>query len=103
MDKPVVIVGGERRTIKLARLRAVLAQPIEWVPVTRVRNLARRVRSGHVAGVVLLQGLVSHSEVASLTRALRAHGVPFDYAGKAGLTTTIRTVSRLTDLIHRKR
>ncbi len=95
---PLVLFGGECRRDKLDRLRASVTPSLQWTPLAGARNLIVRVRNRRVGGVVLLHGLIGHGDTASLIRALRAHHVPFDYAGRAGLASVIRALERLAVL-----
>ena len=93
---PLVLVGGECRRDKLVRIQAAHAVlRIEWIPIKRSGSLVRRVRAGYVAGVVMLEGLVGHGRTAPLIRALRIHDVPIEYAGRAGIASVLRAVTRL--------
>lgn len=83
----VVLFGGEVRRPKLARLRQLTGLPIEWVEGRDSARLAWRVRRGDVAAVVLLEGLVGHSEAENVVRALRRRGTPLGYGGRGGLGT----------------
>lgn len=87
INRSVVIVGGEVDPQKLLRLRRRSGLDLEWVGIDDVAPLERRVRSGTVGALVVLEALVSHSEIDPVVRSARDAGVPLEYGGKAGLAS----------------
>lgn len=84
---PIVVVGGPGR--KATSLPAEVEERLEWIDTTRqgtvaIGNLTHRIRSGRVAALVLLEGLVGHRHSEPLVGAAREAGIPFVYAGKGG-------------------
>jgi len=83
---PIVVVGG---TGQRSRLDPELERRLEWIDTTRqgtiaIGNLTQRIRSGRVAALVLLEGLVGHRHSEPLVGAAREAGIPLAYAGKGG-------------------
>lgn len=93
--KPIVLLGGEVHRPKLDRLRAQSELAIEWAPMSAVQTVVRRVKARDVAAVILLNGLVHHSGVGSLMRAVRLHNVPLAYAARAGRASLERAFDQL--------
>lgn len=87
LERPVVIVGGEVDPQKLERLRRRSGLVLEWVGIDDVAPLERRIRHGTVGALVILEALVSHSEIDPVMRGAREAGVPLAYGGKAGLAS----------------
>ena len=86
MSAVVLVVGGDRAPHGLEALAARLGLPVEWVEGTtrKVEQAERRVRSGSVAAIVVLDGYLSHRMFQALLDASRATGTPFAYAGRGG-------------------
>ncbi len=84
----VVIVGGVVKPEKLDRLREHLGFNVEWLGTSvhgSTSALERRIREGHVAAVVMLEGLISHKHSEQVVAATRQAGVPLAYGGTGGL------------------
>jgi hypothetical protein len=84
---PIVVVGGVGR--KATWLAPELEERVEWIDTTRqgtvaIGNLTQRIRSGRVAALVLLEGLVGHRHSEPLVSAAREASIPWAYAGKGG-------------------
>lgn len=82
----MLIVGGDRAPHGIDALAARFGLPVEWVEGTtrKVEQAERRVRSGSVAALVVLDGYLSHRTFGTLLAASRATGTPFAYAGRGG-------------------
>lgn len=87
LGRPIVIVGGEVDPQKLERLRRRGGLELEWVGIDDVAPLERRVRNGTIGALVLLEALVSHSDIDPVMRSARETCVPLEYGGKAGLAS----------------
>ncbi len=88
-EAPIVVVGGVPRRERASALPASVGERLEWIDTTRqgtvaIGNLTQRIRSGRVAALVLLEGLVGHRHSEPLVSAAREVGLPFAYAGKGG-------------------
>ncbi len=86
----VVMVGGVVKQVKLDRLREHLGFDVEWLGTATngmgsTTALERRIREGHVATVVVLEGLISHKHSEQVVDAARQAGVPLAYGGTAGI------------------
>ena len=84
---PIVVVGGVGR--KATSHPHEVEERLEWIDTTRQGtvangNLTRRIRSGRVAALVLLAGLVGHRHSEPLVSAAREAGIPWAFAGKGG-------------------
>jgi hypothetical protein len=87
LGRPIVIVGGEMDPQKLERLRRRASVELEWIGIDDVSPLEGRIRRGGVGALVVLQALVSHSQIDPVMRSARETGVPLEYGGKAGLAS----------------
>lgn len=88
-DAAVVLFGGVRKPEKLDMLRSRLDFEVEWIETSAngtgsTSSLERRVREGHVAAVVILEGLIGHKHYEPVVAAARQAGVPVAYGGRAG-------------------
>lgn len=86
MSRSVLIVGGDRSPHGLDGLADRFGLPVEWVEgaTRKVEQAERRVRSGSVAALVVLDGYLSHRTFGALLAASRATATPFAYAGRGG-------------------
>ncbi|MEB2310370.1 MAG: hypothetical protein OZ921_05740 [Sorangiineae bacterium] len=96
----VVIAGGVLRADKLERVIEHLGFEPEWVSteapgLNATAALERRIRAGHVAAVVLLEGLVSHAHSELLVSAARQASVPLAHGGTAGVASLRRAFVQL--------
>jgi hypothetical protein len=85
----VVLFGGARKAAKLSSLRRRLGFDVEWIETASASTsssavLERRMRDGHVAAVVILEGLMGHKHYEPVIAAARQAGVPVAYGGRAG-------------------
>ncbi len=95
LQKPVVVIGGEADTQKLDRLRARTSVALEWVECAEGDRVARRVRDGHVAAVIVLNSLGGHSKLADVLASTRERGVLLEYAKKGGLASLASALQEL--------
>jgi hypothetical protein len=86
----VVLVGGVVKNEKLDRVRRRTGIDVEWIGLdagksaAAVAALAKRIRDGRLAALVLLNGLMDHKQSDPLMSAAREVGLPVAYADKAG-------------------
>jgi hypothetical protein len=92
LGRAVVIVGGDARPEKLRRIRERPGLEVPWCACEQGERVAGRVRDGHVAGVILLHGLMGHARLSTLMEAARRYGVPLEYAYKGGLRALIEAL-----------
>lgn len=103
----IVVFGGNGKSIgesvRLAGKR--LGIDLEWIPVepnsgaAPSQRLASRLRRGKVAGLVLINGIVSHKQIIPVVDGAKAGGVPFVYAGRAGSAQLTRAFEELEGLL----
>lgn len=77
-----------------------LAGSVEWIDTERegahaIGNLPQRVRQGRVAGVIILDRVVSHRHTEPVVAAARDAGVPVAFAGQGGKASLVRALERL--------
>jgi hypothetical protein len=101
---PIVIVGGLARTDRLARIPEAVRNAIEWVDTARsgahaIGNLAQRIRQKRVAGLVIIDGQVSHKHTDPLLAAAREVNLPAAYAGKGGQNALMRAIASLEHML----
>jgi hypothetical protein len=102
--KKVVVVGGLQKRDKLQALGALLGFTPEWVETdgasaNAIRNVEGRILDGRIAGVVVLEGVMSHTHVEPLIRASRQTGTPFAYADRGGKASLERAFTDLEEAI----
>jgi hypothetical protein len=101
VDAEVVMVGGLVKREKLDRVRARTGIEVEWIGLAAgksaaaVTALAKRIRAGRLAALVLLNGLMSHKESEPLVAAAREVGLPVAYADKAGKGSLVKAFVEL--------
>lgn len=85
-SKSLLIVGADRAPHGIDALAERFGLTAEWVEGTtrKVEQAERRVRSGSVAALVVLDGYLSHRTFGALLAASRATGTPFAYGGRGG-------------------
>ena len=92
----VVMVGGIVKREKLDRVRARTGIEVEWIGLAAgkspqaVASLAKRIREGRLAALVLLNGLMDHKQSEPLVAAAREVDLPVAYADKAGKGTLVK-------------
>lgn len=91
----IVIFGGQVRRRKHERVRLACGLAVDWVPFADARRLLARIQAGTVSAVIILDGLVSHSELSAILAAVRRRGIALAYAGRAGMATIARAVVEL--------
>jgi hypothetical protein len=102
-DAEVVMVGGMVKREKLDRVRARTGIPVEWIGLAAgksaaaVASLAKRIREGRIAALVVLNGLMQHKEYEPLIAAAREHGLPVAYADKAGKGALVKAFVELEE------
>lgn len=100
-DAEVVMVGGLVKREKLDRVRARTGIEVEWIGLAAgkspqaVAALAKRIREGRLAALVLLNGLVDHKQSDPLIAAAREVDLPVAYADKAGKGTLVKAFVEL--------
>lgn len=98
----VVILGGESHHPKLERLRARTGIEIEWHGCEQADRIARRIRDGHIAGLIILDGLAGHSHLSAVLGAARERELPHHYANRGGLDTIAEALVRIDAELARK-
>jgi hypothetical protein len=97
----VVLVGGVVKNEKLDRVRARTGIEVDWVGLdvgksaAAVAALAKRIRDGRLAALVLLNGLLDHKQSEPLISAARDVGLPVAYADKAGKGALVKAFVEL--------
>ncbi len=97
----LVVVGGVVKAEKLERLRKSTGIEVEWIGLdvgksaSTVAALAKRIRGGRLAALVLLNGLMDHKQSEPLMSAARDVGLPVVYADKAGKGALSRALLEL--------
>jgi hypothetical protein len=97
----VVMVGGLVKREKLDRVRARTGIEVEWIGLAAgksaaaVTALAKRIRAGRLAALVLLNGLMNHKESEPLVAAAREVDLPVAYADKAGKGSLVKAFVEL--------
>jgi hypothetical protein len=97
----VVLVGGVVKNEKLDRVRARTGIEVDWVGLdvgksaAAVTALAKRIRDGRLAALVLLNGLLDHKQSEPLISAARDVGLPVAYADKAGKGALVKAFVEL--------
>lgn len=97
--RPIVVVGGEVRSEKLDRLKTTSRLNVEWTPMSCVARLDGRVRRALVGALIILDGLVDHSRLASVVDAARRGRVPIAYAGKGGIASLETALLKLDEMV----
>ncbi len=87
---PLFVVGGDERAMKGGIVKARYGVELEWLPIQRgaaraCTSVVSRIRSGKPAGVVILEGLISHSFWDAIRSACDAAGSPYTAAGTGGI------------------
>jgi hypothetical protein len=105
--RKIVLVGGLVKRDKLAALVVVLGFTPEWVETegtakNTIRALEGRILDGRIAGVVVLEGIMSHTHVEPLLRAARQTGTPFAYADRGGKASFERAFEELEEAAARR-
>lgn len=98
----LVIVGGLEKREKLRLVNERFGLDVEWHAIDRdsapaMDSIIRRIRSGRIAGVVLLLGLMSHKVSSQIRAACQACNVPLangDRAGTASLELAFTELER---------
>ena len=90
-----MLFGGDRRTEKELAASAMISRPVVWVPGRDAHKLVRRVDRGHVAGVVLLQGLIGHVPCEGVAAMAKRRGVPTAFGDRAGTGSLARAFLEL--------
>lgn len=97
----VALVGGVVKNEKLERVRARTGIEVEWIGLdagksaAAVTALAKRIRDGRLAALVLLNGLMDHKQSEPLVTAARETGLPVAYADKAGKGALVKAFVEL--------
>jgi hypothetical protein len=97
----VVMVGGVVKNDKLDRVRRRTEIDVEWIGLDAgksdkaVSALAKRVREGRLAALVVLNGLMNHKDYEPLIAAAREVDLPVAYADKAGKGALVRAFVEL--------
>ncbi len=104
----VVVVGGLAKKEKLEWLRARLGFSPEWIATDKVglssiRKLEGRILDGHVAAIVVLDGLIGHAHFEPLARATRQTGTLLVYGDKAGKASLEKALEEAEKQLARKR
>lgn len=86
----VAMIGGVVKKEKLDRIHHHLGFDVEWIEtgtngMGSTTALERRIREGHIAAVVVLEGLIGHKHYEQIVDAARQAGVPLAYGGTAGI------------------
>ncbi len=98
----IAIVGIGLKVQNLAALSKQLGSPFAWHVVeaghsTRVANLAKRIKRDRFAGIVIVNGRLSHKDYEAVISAARASDVPVAYvhaAGKGALTAALSQLAK---------
>lgn len=80
-----------------------LAADAEWIDTERdgahaVGNLPQRIRQGRVAGIVILERVVSHKHTDPVVAAAREARVPVVFAGQGGKASLARALAQLSEM-----
>jgi hypothetical protein len=102
--RKVVIVGGLVKQDKLRAVTAELGFLPEWIETdgakaNAIRGVEGRILDGRIAGVVVLEGVMSHTQVEPLVRATRQTGTPFAYADRGGKASLDRALEELDEAL----
>lgn len=104
--RKLVIVGALAGRQKLGAVPSSLENRTEWIDtendgVHAIGNLPQRIRQGRVAAVIILDRAVQHKHSEPLMAAARSMGVPVGFAGKGGLASIRRALSRIDEQLER--
>jgi hypothetical protein len=96
----VVVLGGVAKGEKLSRIEVMRGMDIEWTSADKagknaIRNLEGRILDGRVAGIVVLDGFISHTQSEPVVRAARQTGTPLAYADKGGIAAIEKAVTEI--------
>lgn len=99
----LVIIGALAGRDKSSSLSPEQAIDAEWIDIERdgahaVGNLPQRIRQGRVAGVVILDRVVSHKHTDPVLSAAREARVPVVFAGQGGKASLARALAQLAEM-----
>ena len=99
----LVIIGALSGREKSGSLPPELGAEVEWIDTERdgvhaVGNLPQRIRQGRVAGVVILDRIVSHKHTEPVVAAAREARVPVAFAGQGGKAQMARALAQIAEM-----
>jgi hypothetical protein len=99
----LVIIGALAGRDKSSSLPPEQAADAEWIDIERdgahaVGNLPQRIRQGRVAGIVILERVVSHKHTDPVVSAAREARVPVVFAGQGGKASLARALAQLGEM-----
>ncbi len=99
----LVIIGALAGREKSGSLPPELVADAEWIDTERdgahaVGNLPQRIRQGRVAGIVILDRVVSHKHTDPVVSAAREARVPVVFAGQGGKASLARALAQLDEM-----
>ena len=99
----LVIIGALSGREKSGSLPPDVMLDAEWIDTERdgvhaVGNLPQRIRQGRVAGVVILDRVVSHKHTDPVLAAAREAHVPVAFAGQGGKASLARALAQIEEM-----
>jgi hypothetical protein len=104
--RSIVLLGGKASREKLSRLEQNLGVRMDWIetqaPGSRaIQSLEGRILDGHVAAVVLFDGLIKHQHFEPIVAAARQTGTPIGYGGTAGKASLAKAFGEIEGMLKR--
>jgi len=92
VTKPVLLAGGIKIPEKIKSVHERFGIELEWHEIDHdnpraSQTLMRRIRSGKVGAVILLEGVMRHSTYKPVVEACNNMGVPYAMGDKAGIAS----------------
>ncbi len=99
----LVIIGALAGRDKSSSVPPEQAADAEWIDIERdgahaVGNLPQRIRQGRVAGIVILDRVVSHKHTDPVVSAAREAKIPVVFAGQGGKASLARALAQLAEM-----
>lgn len=99
----VAVVGGAGRQRVRDDVKARTGVDVSWIETEAgqgmglVMSVAERLRAASFAGLIIVEGAISHRASAAVLQAARASETPIAYAKKGGLNQILQALSELDE------
>lgn len=100
LGRPIVIVGGIRKRDKIQALHERFGIDTDWFEIEEdspnsTDAIVKRIKSGRIGAVILLEGLMGHKVSKNVRAACQSSNVPFTTGGKGGIGNLEQALNEL--------